>query len=160
MGQDGLLRPETDGFSPNGEGLSFLDGFWWERFVEAQLQKGLRSLGLGPDSVNLCTNLSVRWKEAQSSRTTNEFDLVFSFQDRLFIISCTAASEGVTEDHRHQVEALVERLGGHLGKAMVACTSTPDVLKNLQARASSRVLLANTRDWLKPANLLRTWLEQ
>jgi hypothetical protein len=108
----------------------------------------------------LCTNLSVRWKEAQSSRTTNEFDLVFSFQDRLFIISCTAASEGVTEDHRHQVEALVERLGGHLGKAMVACTSTPDVLKNLQARASSRVLLANTRDWLKPANLLRTWLEQ
>lgn len=159
MGQDGLLVKGATEFSPTASGLSFLEGFWWERFVEAQIREGFRGLGIAEREVDLQTNLTVRWTEAQQ-QTTNEFDLVFTYRDRLFIISCTTASESETEKRRHQVEALVERLGGHLGKGMVACTSTPDVIRNLQARASSRVLLANTRDWLEPANLLRTWLEQ
>lgn len=157
MRSDGLLQP-LDGFCPNQNGLLLLEGFWWEHLVECRLRAGFDALRLPMDMIDIRTNLTVRWKAARTN-TPNEFDLAFVFQNRLYLVSCTSASESETEKRRSQVEAFAERLGGHFAKAMVASTLLDDKLDKLKARGSSRLLLPGFKEWMKPERLLRTWLE-
>lgn len=154
MREDGLLQPVA-GFCPTSDGLSFLEGFWWEQVIANRIRKGFEELGVPAQSVDIQTNLTLRWTAAKST-TRNEFDLAFVFQNRLFLVSCTTASETDTEKRRVQVEAFTDRLGGHFGKAILASTLGP-TLDKLRARASSRITLPNVSEWRRPAELLRRW---
>lgn len=155
MREDGLLE-NRDGFCPNVQGLNFLEGFWWEQVVASRIRVGFQENGIDPAGLDLKTNLTIRWTRANNI-TQNEFDLAFVHRNRLYLISCTSASESETEKRRVQVEAFVDRLGGHFGKAMIASTLHGPSLEKLRARSSERILVPGHSQWQDPATLIRKW---
>ncbi len=157
MAGDGLLEPR-EGFIPTPSGLSFLEGFWWEGVVASRILKGFASVGVPPESLDYRTNLTLRWTAAQAT-TLNEVDMAVAFRNRLYLISCTTASESETEKRRIAVEALTDRLGGHFGKAMLASTLGKQTLDKLRARSSDRLLIPELGQWSNPQGLLRKWIQ-
>ncbi len=155
MRKDGLLE-EREGFCPNSHGLTFLEGLWWEQVVAARVKEGFRENGIDAASLDLKTNLTIRWTRANIV-TQNEFDLAFVFRNRLYLISCTSASESETEKRRVQIEAFTDRLGGHFGKAMIASTLGGALIDKLRARGSDRVFVPAVGHWQDPAGLIRKW---
>jgi hypothetical protein len=156
MRSDDLLQDSSGAFLPNEAGLAYLDGFWWEGVVVRGLRQGFESLEVPLDSLDIRTNLNIIWTSS-SIPTPNELDVALVYRNRLYLISCTTASEKETEKRRVQVEALTDRLGGHFAKAMLATTQPESVLGKLRARSSDRLVIPALEEWSNPKELLEKW---
>jgi len=147
-----LLRGNA--FRPNNNGLDYLYGFWFEKYVKDKVEAGLAKLMNDPPQVY--ANIKVRWA---GSRADNEVDLAFLYRNRLYLISCTTASLGDAEKRRGQVENFANRFGGSFACAMLACTLFDYNLNELRSRKSSSMAIPFFDEWKKPDDVLRKWFE-
>lgn len=108
MRGDGLLQ-ERSGFLPNKSGLDYMNGFWWEGVVLKKIRDGLLACGIEPDDADLHKNVGVLWK---GTKTDNELDILFTHQDRLFLVSCTTAWEGTRKSAGHRWKTLPTNWAG------------------------------------------------
>ena len=156
MRADGILEPRDGFFPSNPGGLNYLHGLWWEQVVARRIMEGFKQHGIDGSTVNLRTNLNIRWAKETAS-APNELDIAFVFRNRLYLVSCTTATESETEKRRIQVEAFADRLGGHFAKAMLACTLDGATLDKLKARSGDSIKIPSRTLLQKPADLVR-WL--
>jgi hypothetical protein len=152
MDKDGLLHSITP-FKPNKNGLKYLDGFWWEAFVYSRLSSALSEIG--ESGIVPRQNVVIGWTDSEAE---NEIDIAFHCRDRVYLVSCTTASEKDAETRRQAVENLAEHLGGHFARAMLATTSSDTTLSTLRGRSTPNTPLPSWREWLKPAKLINAWL--
>ena len=102
------------------EFLFFCKGGWLEEYVYSKV----RSLSL--QGLDLTMNVKVKWDGVGKKQTENEFDVLFTYRNRLHFISCKASNpDRVTSSGTRATEALNEldsladRAGGLFGKAML-----------------------------------------
>lgn len=158
MREERLVKPKADGFLPNADGLAFLEGFWWESVVAEQLRRGLSACGVSREAADLRTNMTIQW---DNGKTRNELDIVFTHNERLFVVSCTTASEAEVEKRRSQAEDLADKLGGRMARTMVACTQSPEILGKVSARKKDSCLMPHWTEIVQnPQGVVRTLIGQ
>jgi hypothetical protein len=144
---------------PNQKAIFFCKGGWLEEYVYRAV------LALAVDDLDLAMNVKVRWDGAGKKQTTNEFDILFTHNNRLHVISCKAANpERVTATGSRATEALNEldtladRAGGIFGRAMLVSARKLSDFDRVRAE-KMRIKLVDGQDVLQLAEHLRSWLK-
>ncbi len=105
---------------PSPEKIFFCQGGW----LEEHAYWAVRDLGI--KGLDLAMNVRVAWDGKGKRPTENEFDVLFTHDNRLHLISCkasnpnreTATGSRATEA-LNELDALADRAGGLFGKAML-----------------------------------------
>jgi len=146
-GSEGIIGwdPKTRTVTfPDMDSARYLGGFWLEEYV------WLVASELPLD--DLKRNVRVKWEE---SGITNEFDVLFTYRCRLFIVSCKTSrleSEQHFKDKNpvYELDSQKEKAAGLFGKAILV-SATP-MGEELQKRADElKIIRLSGADlpWLK-----------
>jgi len=100
------------------ENRFFCQGGWLEEYVYHEVNK-LQIKGARPR-----LNVKVQWDEAGRRQTSNEFDVLFTSRNRLFIISCKTANlereHGTpAKEALYELDSLADKAGGLFGQALL-----------------------------------------
>lgn len=153
-------RTGTSGLNiPSAEKIFFCKGGWLEEYA----YWAVRDLGL--KGLDAAMNVKVEWDGKGRRPTENEFDVLFTFQNRLHLISCKASNpERVTASGSRATEALNEldtladRAGGLFGRAMLlSARRLSDYDRSRAARMKIR--LVDGPEVLRLPDHLRDWLQ-
>ncbi|MGC9457853.1 MAG: Card1-like endonuclease domain-containing protein [Halothiobacillaceae bacterium] len=117
------------------QGLGFINGVWLEYLAEAVVRRLAEKTSLIHDVER---GLLVRVPgEDATSTLVNELDVMFLFDNALFMIECKTGknqNQKITED-LHRLETLRDQLGGIRGKALLLSLKQPGA--NMMRRAST-----------------------
>lgn len=100
--------------------LMYLKGFWFEEYVY------MIAKSLEPDEIKL--NIKGRWITKGQHSPKNEFDVMLSKGNRLFLISCKTANpdrkeddseEGIGKEFIYELDSLGDKALGLFGKRML-----------------------------------------
>lgn len=105
---------------PSEDTLFFCQGGWLEEYVFHYV-KALHIKGLDP-----AINAEVVWSGAGRKKTTNEFDVLFTWGNRLHVISCKTANPDLktaggtrSKEALYELDTLADKVGGLYGRAML-----------------------------------------
>ncbi len=116
--QDGRMKIDDE------KSLMYLKGFWFEEYVY------MTAKDCAPDEIML--NVTGKWLTTSRYNPKNEFDVVLSKGNRLFIISCKTANpnrqdsnseEGVGRKYLYELESLGDRALGLFGKKIIVSSA-------------------------------------
>ncbi len=102
------------------QSLKYLKGFWFEEYVY-MIAKSLK-----PDEIKL--NIKGQWITKGQHSPKNEFDVMLSKKNRLFLISCKTANpdrkeddseEGIGKEFIYELDSLGDKALGLFGKRML-----------------------------------------
>lgn len=113
--------------------VSFLSGGWLEEYVYSIVKK------ISPDDLKM--GVKVEWDQKGPEPPTNEYDVIFTMNNRLYIIECkTKRFEGedretTSSDPIYKLDSLRDAAGGLFGKGMLVSYRklTTDQKKRLKA---------------------------
>lgn len=151
-------RTQTDNLHVSGEEhLFFCKGGWLEEYVF----QTMRELALPGADARI--NVEVAWEGEGRKETTNEFDVLFTYNNRLHLISCKAsnpdrvtASGTRATEALNELETLADRAGGLYGRAMLV--SARPLSEYDRSRAEKmRVELVDGKKVLRLAEHLQQW---
>ncbi|MEW6419781.1 MAG: DUF1887 family CARF protein [Nitrospirota bacterium] len=136
--------------------INFVSGGWLEEYVYSIVNR------ISPDDIKM--GVKVEWDQKGPEPPTNEYDVIFTMKNRLYIIECkTKRFEGddrelTGSDPIYKLDSLRDAAGGLFGKGMLVSYRklTTDQKKRLKANkleycdgSNLRNLDQKTREWLK-----------
>lgn len=143
----------------NPQSLMYLKGFWFEEHVYIIVKS------IKPDEVKL--NVKGTWHTKSKYHPRNEFDIMISKKNKLFLISCKtsnpdrqAGDETVSKEYIYELVSLSDRALGLFGKRMLISART---IKDNHVRERARILKVDLIDGKNIVNLkenLKQWIEQ
>jgi len=140
----------------NHHDVNFVSGGWLEEYVYSIVKK------ISPDDVKM--GVKVEWDQKGPEPPTNEYDVMFTMQNRLYIIECkTKRFEGedkeqTSADPIYKLDSLRDAAGGLFGKGLLVS------YRKLTADQKKR-LKANRLDYCDGPNLnnlnqkIREWVK-
>ena len=134
----------------------FCQGGWFEEFVFKQIQ------ALGLKGCAPLINVNLKWDEKGTKLTNNELDVVFTYKNRLHIISCKTARQdtdgGAPSKHAlYELDSLADKAGGLYGRAMlVSVRNLTEYDKNRAKRMGLQV--CDGLDVLQIGKRIQTWI--
>lgn len=152
-------RTQSGGLNiSTAEKVFFCQGGWLEEYVFW----GVKSLGV--KGLDLAMNVKVQWDGRGKKITENEFDVLFTHNNRLHFISCKAANpEKITATGTRATEALNEldtlsdRAGGLFGRALLVSARRLSPYDCERAR-KMKIEIIDGQDVLQLHDGLRRWL--
>ena len=140
------------------EKIIFCNGGWLEEYV----YWAVKSLGI--KGLDLAMNITVQWDGKGKQQTENEFDVLFTYANRLHLISCKAANPEKTTaagtratEALNELDALSDRAGGLFGKPLLLSARKLSPYDRERAKKMNITLI----DGLEVLNLkdsIRPWL--
>ena len=97
--------------------VNFVSGGWLEEYVYSVVKK------MSPDDIKM--GVKVEWDQKGPEPPTNEYDVIFTMKNRLYIIECkTKRFEGedrepTSADPIYKLDSLRDAAGGLFGKGML-----------------------------------------
>jgi len=143
---------------PTADNIFFCNGGWLEEYVYWMVQE------LSIKGLDLAMNVRVEWDGKGKQQTENEFDVLFTHDNRLQLISCktsnperqTATGSRATEA-LNELDTLADRAGGLFGRAMLV--SARKLSKFDRERAKKmKICLVDGVEVLRLKAHLQTWL--
>jgi hypothetical protein len=143
------------------DSLMYLKGFWFEEYVYMVARE------LAPDDIKL--NVKGKWTGKGQHHPKNEFDVMFSKGNRLFLISCKTANpdrksegddEAVGKEYLYELVSLSDRALGLFGKRMLASArpiNDPAVKKRAEIL---KVHIIDGKNILNFRGNLRQWVQK
>lgn len=150
-GENGNLRVDSLG------NANYLRGFWFEEYVY------MAACGAGADEVAL--NVTGTWDAMGREPPRNEFDVMLSKGNRLFLISCKtrnpnvkAGNEGIGKDFLYELDSLGDQALGLFGRKMLA-SARPVVDRHVRKRAQVMgIRIFDRNDLVNLKGKIRQWL--
>ena len=117
---------------PDLESARFLNGFWLEEHVFQTISE------LAPFDVR--RNIEVEWDGTGREPVRNEFDVAFTVDARLYLVSCKTAGlaharDSLNKNPVYELDSLKDAAGGLFGKGLLISASP--LSQALQQRASA-----------------------
>jgi len=134
--------------------VNFVSGGWLEEYVYSVVKK------ITPDDIKM--GVRVEWDQKGPEPPTNEYDVIFTMKNRLYIIECkTKRFEGedrepTSADPIYKLDSLRDAAGGLFGKGMLVSYRklTADQKKRLKANRldycdgpNLKILSQKIREW-------------
>jgi hypothetical protein len=97
--------------------VSFVSGGWLEEYVYSVVKK------ISPDDVKM--SVKVEWDQKGPEPPTNEYDVIFTFKNRLYLVECKTKRfegedrEASNADSIYKLDSLRDAAGGLFGKGML-----------------------------------------
>jgi len=143
---------------PTPEDIFFCNGGWLEEFT----YWAIRNLSI--KHLDAAINIRVQWDGKGNQITENEFDILFTHDNRLHLISCKASNPGrettsgtKATEALNELDTLADRAGGLFGRAMLV--SARKLRKEDRERAKKmRIELVDGTELLRLQHHLRAWL--
>lgn len=141
------------------EACRYLSGGWLEEYVYHTVR------GLNLKGLDVRLNVEVRWGRSSTIlTTTNEFDVLFTYRNRLHIVSCkTGDLDRKTADGTrgkealYELDSLADKAGGTFARAML--TSVRPLSKTSRTRARRiNIEVVDGRKLLTLAAILKDWI--
>lgn len=136
--------------------VNFVSGGWLEEYVFSVVKK------ISPNDLKM--SVKVEWDQKGPEPPTNEYDVLFTFQNRLFIVECKTKRfagedrEMTSADPIYKLDSLRDAAGGLFGKGMLVSYKqlTADQKKRLKANKleycdgpNLKHLNQTIREWIK-----------
>jgi len=143
------------------DSLMYLKGFWFEEYVYMAAKE------IGHDEIKL--NVKGKWLVKGHHHPKNEFDVMFSKGNRLFLISCKTANpdrkvegddEAVGKEFLYELVSLSDRALGLFGKRMLASArpiNDPAVKKRAEIL---KVHIIDGKNIVNFKRNLRQWIQR
>jgi len=138
----------------NEETREYLTGSWLEEFVFHQVDS------LKPD--DLAMNVEVKWEVEGPGNTSNEFDILFTKNFRLFYVSCKTSlmegKHGRSKGALYELDALRNRIAGLFGKAALVTMRTLAKEDYLRAQRMG-ITVVQGKDLRNIRSILAKWMQ-
>lgn len=143
------------------DSLLYLKGFWFEEYVY------MTAKSLAPDEIKL--NVKGKWLTKGKHHPKNEFDVMFSKGNRVFLISCKTSNpdrktegdeEAIGKEYLYELVSLSDRALGLFGKRLLASArpiNDPAVKKRAEIL---KVHIIDGKNILNLKENLRQWLQK
>jgi len=141
------------------ENANYLRGFWFEEYVY------MAARGAGADEVAL--NVTGTWDVVGREPPRNEFDVMLSKGNRLFLISCKtrnpnvkAGNEGIGKDFLYELDSLGDQALGLFGRKMLA-SARPVTDRHVRKRAQVMgIRICDRNDLVNLKGKIRQWMSE
>ncbi|MEJ5227395.1 DUF1887 family CARF protein [Thermodesulfovibrio sp.] len=156
---DGVKQKDKNKIEINDyKSLKYLKGFWFEEYVY------MVAKSLNPDEIKL--NVKGKWHTKSKHQPKNEFDIMLSKKNKLFLISCKTSypdrkvgDETVSKEYIYELVSLSDKALGLFGKRMLISART---INDNFVKERARILKVDIIDGKSIVNLkenLRKWLQ-
>ncbi len=143
---------------PTADKIFFCNGGWLEEYVYWMVKE------LSLKGLDLAMNVRVEWDGKGRQQTENEFDVLFTHDNRLHLISCktsnperqTATGSRATEA-LNELDTLADRAGGLFGRAMLVSARKLSNFDRERAK-KMKICLVDGVEVLRLKAHLQTWL--
>ncbi len=143
---------------PSADKIFFCNGGWLEEYVYWMVKE------LSIKGLDLAMNVRVEWDVKGKQQTENEFDVLFTHNNRLHLISCktsnperqTATGSRATEA-LNELDTLADRAGGLFGRAMLVSAHKLSAFDQERAK-KMKICLVDGVEVLRLKTHLQTWL--
>ncbi len=150
-------------YIPDEDKKFFCHGGWLEEYVYRAVR------GLNLKGLNAMINVCVEWAKDRTTGmdVTNEFDVLFTWRNRLHIISCKTSNMDVRtngsgtkgKEAVYELDSLADDTGGLFGKAMLV--SARKLSPYSLARASeNKIKVVDGEKVLRLPEILRGWINE
>lgn len=136
----------------------YLSGGWIEEYVFHSV-RNLKKRGL-----DVLINVEVDWATPGKDKTRNEFDVLFTWRNRLHIISCKTAAIDKPQspsikgkEALYELDSLADKAGGIFGKAMLLSARPLSETSRLRA-ARMGIKVVDGRSILRLQDVLLSWI--
>lgn len=159
---DGVEMKDNGRFEiANHDSLMYLKGFWFEEYVY------LVATTLAVGEIKL--NVKGKWLTKGQHHPKNEFDVMFTKGNRLFLVSCKTANpdrkeygddEGIGKEFLYELVSLSDRALGLFGKRMLASARRVDDPAVRKRAEILKVHMVDGKDILNLKENLRQWVQK
>ncbi len=144
---------------PSPETIFFCQGGWLEEYVYWSVKD------LGIKGLDVAMNVRVQWDGTGKQSTKNEFDILFTHCNRLYMISCkssnpereTDAGTRATEA-LNELDTLADRAGGLFGRAMLVSARKLSIFDHERAQKMN-IEVREEKELCQFPEYLRAWLQ-